>query len=209
MRKFILGLLQIFLSSASYSQEENNFSIGLGVDYLYPYISKTAHNKFNHGFSFLLSKNIAKIIVCSGINYSTLNYYFILGPSYLNRKEYKVKYLNFPLLVFINFNSQKALNINPFVGFIANKTIYYNSVTYNLNKMPVNDNSTLIPKNLGLTFRVGLNFSKSITKQIFLNGGPFLDLKFIQNVNDYTSSYYDIPDSRAAIGLKLGVEYNL
>lgn len=209
MRKFILCLLLIIYSSATYCQEENKFALGLDADYLYPYVSKTAHNKFNHGFSLLMSKNIVKIIVSSGINYSTLNYYYTSEASYSNRKEYKVRYLNFPLLVYFNYNSQKALNINPFVGIIANKIIYCNSVTYNSNKIPVNDKSTVIPKNLGWTFRVGLNFSKSISKQIFLNVAPFFDFKFVQNVNSYTSSYYDIPDSRAAIGLKLGFDYNL
>lgn len=204
----------IIYSAASYGQEENKFSIGLDANYLHHYLDRDTKNNFNYGFSFLMSEKIAKIKISFGLNFSTLNYNYIVKPSdnaalYLRKEEYKVQYLNFPLLVFFNINSIRLTNINPFVGIIGNKVINYDVVSYYLNTPPVYKNDIDIIQNIGFTFRAGANVSKTINKHFTLNTALFSDCKFVKNGVSSSHGSENIPDPGISIGFKIGFDYNL
>lgn len=202
----------IISSIASHAQEENKYSIWIDANYLFHYIERDTRNNFNYGFSLLMTEKIAKIKVGIGINYSTLNYNYTVKPMdyeafYLKKREYKVQYLNFPLLVFFNINSGKLMNVDPYVGIIANKVINNEVVKYYIDTPPFREEDIARTRNLGFTFRVGVNVSKTISEHIILNVAPFADFKFV--TNGLHTAYYELPDSRVSIGFKIGFEYLL
>lgn len=206
MKKYFMIILMIIYSTVSRGQEENKYSIGLDANYLYHNIGGDTGNNFNYGFSLLLAEKIAKIKVGIGINFSTLNY--TDNPNYANKLEYKIKYLNFPLLVFFNNNSIKSTKISPYVGIIVNKVIRYDQVSYHPNTAPTYQKDINLPRKLGFTFRAGVNVSKTISRNVVLNIAPFADFKFV--TNGYHSSAYDeLPDSGLTFGFKVGFDYNL
>jgi len=214
MKKCILGILMIVYSLASYGQEENKFSIGMDANYLYHHLDKDMNNNFNYGFSLLMSENIARIKVSFGLNYSTFNTYYTAKPtnnsaSYLEKEEYEVQYLNFPLLVYFRNNSEKLSNVNPYIGIIVSKAINYDMVSYYLNTPPVYNNDIYMHQTLGFTFRIGVNVSKPICQHIVLNTAIFSDFKLVTNSVSRSHGFGELPDSGITFGLKIGVDYCL
>ena len=114
MKKHILIILLIIYSATSYGQNENNYSIGIDANYLHHNLSENMERDLNYGFNLLLSQKVAKIKVSIGMGYSTYNVNWkpdIVDVFSDNRykEEYKVKYLNFPILLFFNNKWSKVV----------------------------------------------------------------------------------------------------
>ncbi len=212
MKKIIIFLIFTIYASNIFGQKENNFSIEGDVNYYYHNISKNTKNNFNYGFSILLSKYINRLKVGFGTNFATKNYFYEISPnisnSFANKREYKLKYLNFPFLLDINvLNSKNRIHINVLSGLILNKVIDYDIATYYTNKQPLYENKTDIEMKLGLSLRLGTNISFKINNNIRLNVGTFADYKLILNSISQRPDYSNLPDNRFSVGLKTGIEY--
>ncbi len=214
MKKIIIIILISIHSAIIYGQNINKFSIGMDANYLYHYLDRDTRNNFNYGFSLLMSEKIAKIKVSFGLNFSTLNYYYKVKPNdnsalFLIKNEYKVQYLNFPLLIFFNNNQERQKNLNPFVGVIANKAINYDRISYSLNTKPEYSKNINIHQHLGFTFRFGANVSHPISHNILLNAALFTDFKFVSNSVYSSNDFEKLPDSGITIGFNIGFAYSL
>jgi hypothetical protein len=193
-------------------QKENYLSIEGDVNYYHHFISRDTKNNFNYGFSLTLWQHIKKIKVGIGTNYSTKNYYYNVSPnissSFANKREYKLKYLNFPFLLDVNIlNPNNRLYIDILSGIIFNKVIDYDIVTYYTNKQPLHENVTDAEMQLGLSIRLGSAVSYIINKNISFSTTPFADFKLILNSINQRPDYSELPDNRFSVGLKIGVEY--
>lgn len=188
------------------SQEGNRYTIGLDANYFFTIRPKGIGMKdnFNYGFSLLMTERIDKLRIGFGINFSTFNY--TRDQNYAYKVVHKVKYLNFPLLIFFNNNSIKLVKISPYAGIIVNKVIRYDQVIYNPDTVTSYKNVEQIPINLGFICRAGVYVSKPIGKHFMLNAAPFADLKFVAN-GYYSSGYDELPDSFLTFGFRLGFDY--
>ena len=212
MKKIFIFIILTICVFKMYGQKENYFSIEGDVNYYYHFISKYTKNNFNYGFSVTLWQHIKKIKIGIGTNYSTKNYYYKVSPdisnSFANKREYKLKYLNFPFLLDVNIlNPNNRLYINILSGIILNKVIDYDKITYYTNKQPLYEKETDAEMKLGLSLRLGSAVSYKINKNISFSATPFADFKLILNSISQQPDYSDLPDNRFSVGLKIGVEY--
>ncbi len=163
-------------------------------------------------FSINISKHYKKVKIGIGTNYSTKNYFYevssTISNNFANKKEYKLKYLNFPFLLDFNvLNPNNRLYISVLSGIMFNKVIDYDKATYYTNKPPLFEKETDVGMKLGLSIRLGSNISYKINKSIYLNTTPFADFKLILNSISQRPDSSNLPDNRFSVGLKIGIEY--
>lgn len=210
---FFLILLH-FYSINIYPQKRDNFSVETNTNCSHYFMGGKTKNDFNYGFSLLLSRSINKIKISTGITYSTKYYYYNVHPQnsndYLNKRNYRLQYINFPLTVnFINVDKKKLFYVNFLSGLVFNKLIKYNIISFFNNKSPLYEKDLEIESKLGLTLRLGTNISKTVSNSIILNVIPFFDLKLISNNDDQYLDYKSTPDDWGSIGISIGIEFIL
>ena len=194
----------IIYSTASRGQEESKYTLGLDVNILNYNLEGIYKNDINYGYSLLLMERIEKIKVGIGINYSTINY--SENVAYVGKIERNLGYLNFPLLIYFNNHPEKKIDINPYIGLIANRLIKYEEVFTNPGEITTHRNRNDISARLGFSFRVGVNFARPIGKHFVLNAAPYADLKFVQS-SVFVPKTDELPDYGYAIGFKLGLDF--
>ena len=211
MKKSILFII-IGLSSINVNgQDTCGLSIEIDANYYYHFVGGNTNNRFNYGFSLLISKKLEKLKISLGLDYSTLYYYYDVeptSPSFLKMREYDLQYINVPLLIGYEAKKNKSLKIVILGGVIFNKIVSYHLTSYYLNAPPITENGSYPSNNLGLTIRFGTDISKALSKRFNLNAGPFVDYKLIKNGQEQRPDSRNTPDIVGSLGFKLGIEYN-
>lgn len=211
MKKTIVFILMAFCFFELYSQEENCLSAEIDGSSYHYFMNEGRHNDFNYGYSFILSKYIHNIKVSFGANYSTKNTYLNIQPTSwldsLNKIDYNISYLNFPIFVTFNVYSFNKLKITCLGGVVFNKIINYDITTHYQNKSKITEKNIQAGQNLGLSFRFGIGLTKSIFPNVNLNFSPFIDYKAMLDYREQRPDYRNLTDDRFSFGLKLGVEY--
>lgn len=211
MRKIIFCLLLFFCALKTFSQDKDYFSTEFDANYYYYFVGNSVNN-FNYGFSLFISKYINKLKVSSGINYSTMSYYYdvtpITSPDYLRKREYSLKYFNFPIITNIEIFSHKLLSYSILLGGSFNKIIEYNIKSYYLNNETLNENIDIKNENIGVSIICGATISSLLSSRCKLNLSPFINYKVIPSYDSQRPNYRNIPDDGLlTVGFKLGIEY--
>lgn len=211
MKQLTLIIIMSFCVMTIFAQDEKNNSIEADVDYFYHFMGSNTHNYFNYGISILFSRSINDLKISTGINYSTKNYYYNVTSQNsldnLSKVEHKLSYINFPILITIKCYGNKQKRLSILSGLLFNKVIRYDKLSYFDDKPSLYERDLSVDSQLGLTFRLGLNFSKNINNHFRLNLEPFSDYKLILNTKNPRPDYINIPDNRLSLGLKIGLEY--
>lgn len=193
------------------SQEKENFSTEVDASYYYYYLNENRINNFNYGFSFLLSYIIDNLKVSSGINFSTKNSYYNvesnISTDFLERRVYRLDYVNIPILISYGINSSGTLRANILSGIIFNKIIGYSITSSYLNKNPVIEKNIKSDQKTGVSLRLGINISKKTNQYFVFNLSPFVDYKFELDYTIQRPDYRNLTDDRLTLGIKLGIEY--
>lgn len=212
MRKIIFCLLLFFWALKTYSQDKDYFSTEFDANYYYYFIGNNNSNNFNYGFSLLISKYINRLKVSSGIDYSTMSYYYdispITSPDYLRKREYSVKYFNFPIFGNVEIISNKLFSYSILLGGTFNKIIEYNIKSYYLYNETLNENIEIKNENIGVSIICGATISSLLSSRCKLNLSPFINYKVIPGHDSQRPNYRNIPDDGIiSVGFKLGIEY--
>lgn len=216
MNKYLFLVLLLTGSIAVQAQDKGEMSLQAGAVYYYPFFGGNTKNKFNYGFSLLVSKSFRNVKVSAGIDYATKKYYYKVNPvgfNSLTKREYDMQYLDFPFLVNITVDrlSEKA-ELGLLTGLVLNKVVGYKIVSTYANN-PVSEDNLEIPATMGLTFRLGAAFSLPLGNRFRLNLTPFGDIKLVMNGDQdnsgdpYAGSYRNLPDNRFSAGFQAGAEY--
>lgn len=207
MNKIVFCLLLFFWALKTYSQNKDYFSTEFDANYYYYFVGKNNSNNLNYGFSLLVSKYIQKVKISTGINYS-IKSFNTQGDSFysIQKREYNLEYLNFPIIVNIEIFSQKKFFSSFLTGFAFNQIIDYNIKSYYLNGETLTDKN-LLNKRLGRTFMLGTTFSKSIGNRYLLNLSPFINYKLVPDHDNQRPDYKNIPDGKISLGFKIGIEF--
>jgi hypothetical protein len=211
MKKIVFCLLFFIGAFKTYSQGKGFFSTEIDANYYYYCSLGESTNKFNYGFSILISKYINRLKVSSGLNYSTKSYYYDVTPiasrNYLNKRDYKATYLNFPIVANIEIFSQRKFCSSILTGFMFNQIVYYNIKSYYLNGETLTENILLDNRRLGVSFIFGTTFSKLVGNKCQLNLSPFINYKLLSDHDNQRPDYKNIPDDKISIGFRIGIEY--
>jgi len=208
MKKIAFCLLLFIWALKTYSQTKDYFSTEFDANYYYYFIGENNSNNFNYGFSMLISKHIQKLKLSTGINYSIKSYDSQGDPFYsIQKREYKVEYLNFPIIANIEIISQKKFFSSILTGFVFNHILDYNIKSYYLNGETLTEDNLIDNKKLGTTFVLGTAFSKSVGNKCLLNLSPFINFKLIPDHDNQRPDYKNIPDDKISFGVKIGIEY--
>lgn len=208
MRKLIFCLLLFFWVLKTYSQDKDYFSTEFDANYNYYFVGTNNSNNLNYGFSLLVSRYIQKLKFSTGINYSIKSYNSQGDPFYsIEKREYNLEYLNFPIIANIEINSHKKFRSSILTGFTFNHIIDYNIKSFYLSGETLTENNLLDNKKLGVTFMLGNTFSKSIGNKCLLNLSPYINYKLVTDHDNQRPDYKNIPDDKISIGFRIGIEY--
>ncbi|GAB4460339.1 MAG: hypothetical protein Fur0028_13620 [Bacteroidales bacterium] len=207
MKKIVFCLLIFIWAFKTYSQEKDYFSAELDANYYYYFF---LNNNFNYGSSILISKYIHKLKMSSGINYSVKSFYTQGDPFYsIKKRDYKIAYLNFPIIGNIEIISQKSFYSSILIGFAFNRIINYGIKSYYLNDETLIENNIKKDQILGVSIICGITISKPINNRFILNLSPCVNYKLIPDHRDQRPNYRSLPDDKISVGLKIGAEYLL
>ena len=211
MRIFIICFL-FFRLSLSFGQHVEKFSAEIDIGYTYYYISNNRADYFNYGISTLISYNIDKYALSTGINYSTKNSYYNVVPdasnNFLKKRDYDLQYINIPILFKFGEHSVKKISYRLISGFVFNHIVNYDITSYYLNNTPALEKDVKASQKTGISLRLGGNLSHHLRNKICVNLSPFIDYKFELDHKDYyRPDYKQLTDDRFSFGIKLGIEY--
>lgn len=211
MKKFVFCLLLFIWALKTYSQDKDYFSTEIDANYYYYCSLGESRNKFNYGFSILISKYISSLKVSSGLNYATKFYYYDVTPifttNYLNKRDYKATYLNIPITSNIEMISRKSFSSSVLIGFAFNRIINYSIQSYYLYNGTTTDRIPVQNQNFGTTLICGTTISKSLNNKYVLNLSPFLNYILISDLDNQRPDYRNLPDDKISVGFKIGIEY--
>lgn len=223
MKKTVFILLFALSISQIYSQEKNYFSIQVDNSYQYYFFNNNDENlykldfknKFNYGFSLIGSKYFNKFKISTGINYisKTCNNNVEEPLSETLSRDFKIKYINLPIIGSYEIFSRNTFNTDIDLGLILNRIIDYRIKVYSINNQTFISDNIDAGQQLGLSITGGFTFSKLIGKKLVLNLQPYVCYKII-NDHDYNKIrnpnfyiYYILPEDRFSLGIQLGIEY--
>src|ERR1035437_9283796 len=163
---FCCFLLFVFCFNELSAQKKNYFSIEIDADY-YHYVVANAKNRFNYGSSLLISADIARINVSSGINWSKEDSYYTDKPTssnnFFEKRNYRVRFFNIPVLVKIRINQLEKIKIGIVSGLIYNKLISSHITSYYLGQEPLIEKDIQVGS-IGFSWRLGAEVSKLINQ---------------------------------------------
>lgn len=224
MKKILIIPILFLFTLSVYCQNTNFFSVEIDANYLHYFYNTDNNSDFkygqasstiDYGFSLLFANYFNKLKLSTGINYSTKSFYYEENvDNTLLHGDFKLDYINIPIIGSYEVMSKKGYFINVFTGLLFNNIYDYGIIYYDKS----NENSNLILKNnltslkrLGITFLIGPNFSKSIWKNFKLNLSPTMYYKLRLDSNDKFNDYVVpkrfIPNNRFYFGIKIGIEY--
>lgn len=212
--RFKVLLIVIFctLSIDSFSQKKENFSIETDVNYYYYYLGDKNISYFNSGFSLLGSYSIDKLKISSGINLSTKDYYLNFDPNitdYLSKLDYKIRYINFPVLLNYTVYSSPKYKTDILGGVVFDRIIGYDIISHYSNKDPIVEKNIEVDQKTGVSVRLGIGISRYINPHLLITLSPFTDFKIEIEKIESKPNYHNLPNDRLSFGLKLGIEYIL
>lgn len=217
MKKTIFLILIFIISNNAFGQENSSYSIELNSNYIFYFVANPKYsvnykNFFNCGFSLFGSQYLNDRTKLSlGINYSTKYFYYTQEPTLFNdfftKQEYLIKYINIPILISYNFFKISDFKIGITSGFFGNHIISYDINRYYLNMDTKKDKNVKAGQKSGLSYRLGLEFSKLITQRLIINISPFFDYKIFLDFDEQRPDYRNLTDDRFSTGFRLGVEY--
>ena len=197
----------------SFGQEKENFSIEIDANCNFYFISQNRKNYFNTAYSLLISYyNIEKLKLSTGINYSTKNSYYNADPTiaseFLRKRDYKLQYINIPIILSYTGNSTKEFKMNMMGGIVFNKIIKYDITSFYSNDLAKIEEDVKSSQKTGVSLRIGMNFSKFLYQSLILNLSPYLDYKLELDHNEYNiPNYKNLTNDRFSFGIKIGIEY--
>lgn len=208
MKAILFSVLLLLLALKTYSQGKDYFSTEFDASYNYYFTGNNNSNKFNYGFSLLISKYIHRLKLSTGINYSKKSYYSNEDLSNsISKREYNLEYLSIPVIANIKLISQKKICISALLGFAFNHIADYYIKTHYFNGEVITDGKLLKDKSLGLTITFGTSLSKAVSKKFLFSTTPFINYKLIPDHKDQRPNYKNIPDDKLSVGIKISVEY--
>lgn len=208
MKIKLIFLILAIGSQNTYTQIKNYLTAEVGVDYYYYFLEESLSYKFSYGSSILLSNNINRFKIASGLSYANKSY-TSPGSDFHNSKlhEHKLKYLNFPIIASFELLSYEKFFIRMTVGYVFSRIIDYTIKTTYLNGEFVIVDGFLDNRRLGGMLMIGPTFSRSINKKLMINLSSSFYYKTMLDSNNYSPDYKNIPEDKIAIGIKLGIEY--
>jgi hypothetical protein len=212
--KVLLFVIFCTLFIDSFSQKKENFSIETDINYYYYYLGNNTKNPFNYGFSFLGSYIVNKLKVSSGINFSTQDSHYNVIPdassNFLEKRDYNIKHINFPVLVYYAVYSSRKYKTAILGGVVFNRVIGYDITSYYSNRDPIIEkNIEINNQKTGVSVRLGIGISRYINQHLLITLSPFTDLKIETEQVEYRPNYHSLPSYRLSHGLKLGIGYIL
>ncbi len=209
--KIIILTVIIVITIDSFCQRPEKLSAEVDMNFFHYLISQNRKNYFNYGYSILFSYSNDNFKVSSGINYSTKNSYYYGDPSsfdQLIRRDYRLSYLNIPLLITYGHEPSRKFNVQFVGGIIFNNILDYDIVSYHTYGGPVYENDVDADQKTGISLRMGMNVSHAFNQRLILNLSPFIDFKFVlDHYDNYRPNYKNLTDDRFLLGVKLGIEY--
>lgn len=218
-KNFIFILLFALSLSHLYSQEKNYFSIQADNSYQYYFFNNNDENlykldfknKFNYGFSLIGSKYFNKFKISTGIKYisKTCNNNVEEPLSETLSRDFKIKYINLPIIGSYEIFSRNTFNTDIDLGLILNRIVDYRLKTYYINNNVSIGDNIYAGQQLGLSIIGGFTFTKLIGQKFALNIQPFICYKLI-NDHDIKYSMYigsKLPDDKLSLGIKIGLEF--
>ncbi len=208
MKKIILFITFSVFCINFYGQEKNYLSTEFDVNYNYCFTGNNTHNNFSYGFSLLVSEYINKIKISAGINYSRLYYDYNMEDLFysIKKREYKLEYLKFPVISSFKIFSGNRTSISILTGFVFSSVIGYSIKPYYLNGKTITENDLLGQRQLGVSWLLGITFSKMLDNKLLLNISPFFNYPIIPNGRNQIPGYNNIPNY-ISLGAKIGIEY--
>ncbi|MBQ6046642.1 MAG: hypothetical protein IJL38_03335 [Bacteroidales bacterium] len=220
MRKILFGILLCFCIGETYCQKSSFISVEANTDY-YSYLSYAINNKdndFGYGVAVLVSQNIRRLKISSGIVYAD-KYLYVKSngtdyPDYPNvsvlKNKYNLKYINIPVIANIEvFRLKNNFTGSILVGFEFKRIIDFSKKTYYKNGETLKNDYLLKYRQLGIDVMMGFTFSKSFDNNLRINVSPFVKYNLM---SDFKQQYADpndriVSDTKLSIGVRIGVEY--
>lgn len=141
-------------------------------------------------------------IISDTTKYQQVDYSYTNGVGYY-------KNLELPVMLTYQFNSFSNTKLSLNAGLIINLSSWYKgtviSPTYQLLNVSKQENADIYKTKVGLSFVGSLNISKVVNERLDLFAEPY----FRFNITNNQQSSYDIKQKFSAIGLSLGLKYNL
>lgn len=210
MKIIITIFVLAFCSTEIFSQNKSLLSAEADFNVYRYFINSNRSENFNYGFSFILTQNIKKIKVSTGINYATKNSYLNIQPvlsDSMNRIDYKIKYLNFPVLITFNLYSFQKFDVKYVCGILFNKVVNYDIITHNVKKGSVTEKNIQAGQKTGASVRIGIVFENKMNHNFNINLSPFMDYKVKLDFNEQRPNYRNLTNERFSLGLRIGIEY--
>ncbi len=212
MKRFWIIIVSIFVWQSYYAQEKRNFSVE--GDFCYYRGFQGAYiGKFNHGYSLLLSKYVGKLKMSTGINYSIFAYAENFSESIFHaqpiRKEYRIEYLNFPVILQPNLYSGKKYRFSLVAGVLFNRPLRHETKIFASDPAK---NQTIVSYSAvkqGLTLMGGFSISRNLNEHFEVYLTPFVNYRTGIGLNgDNYPDYLFIQESNLLqFGGKISLEY--
>jgi hypothetical protein len=187
------------------------FSTEIDLNYYYFENKSYEENYFNPGISVMFAYFKEKFKFSAGVNYSTKNYYYLNEPSLsypLEKRDYYLKYLNIPMLVYFPNIPSRKFNFQFFNGLVYNFILDYTIKSYYYNKPTEIENNIDAGQRMGISARVGVNVGFAVSRRFSINLSPFVDYKFwMDHDQNYRPSYENLSENRFLFGARIAFEY--
>lgn len=213
MKQIVLITLFIASSLIGSSQTDSKYSIEFTPGYIYYAMDNVYENNFNYDFSLLAARKLSNVIKLKiGIGYSVKNFFYETEPTnfndYFYKKEYKIKYLNIPILLSYSNPNQGKVSFELTSGIIINLPFDYDVIRFYKNN-PDDINSNIKNRlKTGFSYRFGVGVSMKLSSSISIALSPYFDYKFILDTKDQRPHYLTLPEDRLKVGVELTICYN-
>ena len=213
MKKPIFLFILFICAFSVQGQSKNGMSVEIDANYFHYLMGENTENNFNYGFSFLVSRIQAGVIISTGIEYATKDYHFQYpeptGASRLIKRNFRMQYANIPFFVEVLVIKANKSNLSVLSGLVLKKLLSYDIVSSYADQ-PQSEESIKIPKAPGLSARIGLQLSAQIGKKTNINFSPFTEISLVPVSNGDEGPNYNngIPNELLTFGMKVGIEYS-
>jgi|GEM_PF-2030262 len=213
MKRCCLIAVLVFTIGKLSAQENRNFSIEGDFCY-YRGLKGVYIGKFNHGYSLLLSKYVSKLKISVGVNYSVFAYAENFSESNLSgqpiRKEYRMEYLSFPLILQPTLYSNEKYRFSLVAGVLFNKPLRHEATTVFDDPAKNQTTSSGSAVQQGFTLIGGFSVSRKLSDHFEVYLTPFVNYRTGIGINGDTSPNYPfIQESNLLqLGGKISLEYS-
>lgn len=169
-------------------------------------------NNVNFIVGFSMSKHIRQNEIEVGLEYTSKNYSFTFNDilSEIKNEDINLKYYSIPIIYNINVVRDSINKLNIIIGNVFLKPWSYSKEIFLKDGSMVNHENDVKAK-LGSTIRVGVKYSKKISKMTTLSLKLYSNYKYLMdyNLSGRSLEFDDLTDDRFDTGITLGIEHNL